>query len=68
MKSYAIAALDSERRAREKQASRDQDQSRLRSGAVRADELRRENGFYSSLPLKSFRIASIGGRPVGASR
>jgi len=68
MKSYAVGVLDSEKRASQKQAGREQDRVRLQAGLIDRDELRRENGFYSSLPLRSFRIASVGGRPVGRVR
>jgi hypothetical protein len=62
---YAIGVLDSGKRARDKQASRERDNARLSSGEVSQNELRQENGFFSSLPLHRFRIAAIGGRPLG---
>lgn len=64
MSSFAIGVLDSKKRARDKQASRERDRLRLNSGLVDREGLRRENGFFSSLPLHEFRIASIGGRPL----
>lgn len=68
MPSFVIGVLDSERRVCEKQASRDRDRLRLNSGSVDREELRRENGFFSSLPLQGFRIAAVGGRRVGKLR
>lgn len=64
MPRFAVAILNSEERAREKQASCERDQKRLNSGEVSREELARENGFFSSLPLEKFRISSIGGRPI----
>ncbi len=68
MSSYAIDVLDPMKRASEKQASRERDRERLVSGQVNRDDLRRENGLFSSIPLQQFHIASIGGRPVGRVR
>ena len=68
MPNFDVAVLDSEKRAREKQASRRRDESRLHSGIVSREDFARENGFFSSLPLHSFRIAAIGGRKVDKLR
>ena len=63
-KGYAVRVLDSEKRAREKQASRDRDLMRLQSGEIDQEQLRRENSLFSSLPLRSFRIVAIGKRRI----
>jgi len=59
-----IGKLDQEERARQKQASRNRDQARLAAGEIDSEGLRKENGFFSSLDLKGFRIAAIGGKPL----
>jgi len=59
-----IERLDAGKRARDKQDARERDQARLEAGEVDRDGLRRENGFFSSLPLKDFRIVAIGGKPI----
>jgi hypothetical protein len=64
MPKYQIRQLDSAKRAREKQASRDQDRVRLERGDISPEALNRENGFFSALPLHKFRIAAIGGVPI----
>jgi hypothetical protein len=64
MPSFDVVILDSEKRAREKQASREHDEFRLRSGMVSREDLHRENSFFSSLPIHKFRIVAIGGRPI----
>jgi hypothetical protein len=66
--SYVVDILDSEARARQKQLSRERDELRLASGAVSRDDLRKENGFFSALDLPRFKIAAIGGRPLGVVR
>jgi hypothetical protein len=68
MPNFAVEKLDSKKRAREKQASRESDELRLRSGMVNREGLRRENDFFSSLPLEKFRIVAIGGRPIDKAR
>ena len=62
--SYQVLELNSAKRDREKQASRDRDAERLQRGEVIRAELGRENGFFSSLDLSSFEIIAIGGRPL----
>jgi len=52
-------------RPAEKQRSREEDQRRLDAGEITPEELRRENGFASSLPLSKFRITHIGKTPIG---
>lgn len=47
-------------RVKEKQASRDEDERRLRDGEISPNELRRENGFASSLDISKFKITHIG--------
>lgn len=62
--SYRIFDLDSEDRARHKQASRDEDLARLHSGEVSPAELSYENDFFAELDVASFEIVAIGGRPL----
>jgi hypothetical protein len=64
---YQIAHLDSRKRLLEKQESRDRDAARLASGAVSALDLRRENGFFSALPLHRFKMVAIGGKAIAHS-
>lgn len=59
-----IVELDGEQRAAEKQASRESDLARLRSGEVEAQALNAENNFFAPLQLVNLRIAAIGGRPI----
>lgn len=59
-------AADSARlsRAQQKQLSRDDDAIRLQSGQVSADEMKQRNSFFSALPVKKYKVAAIGGKPV----
>lgn len=66
--SYSVGVLDQEARVRQKQASRDRDAARLRSGEIDREQLQRENGFFSGLPIGRFRIVSVGGRPLSKAR
>jgi hypothetical protein len=59
-----IAELDQQKRAEEKQASRDEDERLLADGKISPVELRRKNGFFSSLDLSEFKMIAIGGKPV----
>ncbi len=67
-RAYQVGVLDSDARAREKQASRDRDAARLASGEIDRDSLRRKNGFFSSLEIKNFKIVSVGGRSLADAR
>jgi len=51
-------------RIRQKQASRDRDVARLRSGEVGRLSLQAENDFFRGLNLSAFHIAAIGDRPL----
>lgn len=62
--SHRIGRLDQTQRAHEKQVSRDRDAARLASGEVDDLQLRRENGFFSALPLNRFQVVAIGDVPV----
>lgn len=62
--SYRIGHLDSQNLAREKEASRVVDAARLASGEVDPLQMRKENGFFSALPLKRFQVVAIGNVPV----
>lgn len=46
-----VSHYDPIEREREKQRRRDQDDRALREGSVSAEELRLQNGFFSSLDL-----------------
>ena len=63
-----IEVLEGSSRASEKQASRDKDAARLASGSVSRQELKRENSFFAALPLKNFRVRSVGAKRVNHSR
>jgi hypothetical protein len=65
--SYQVAYLDNRNRVLEKQESRDRDAARLASGAVSAVDLRRENSFFSALPLHRFKMVAIGGKVIAAA-
>lgn len=56
--------LDQEKRAAEKQASRERDRVRLESGLASATEIQDENNFFKGFDLGSFVIESIGGRSL----
>jgi hypothetical protein len=62
--SYVVAPLDPRKRALEKQESRDRDAARLREGSVNRAELRRENSFFSALPLNRYQMVAIGGKSI----
>jgi hypothetical protein len=51
--SYQVGRYDPAERQREKQASREQDDARLRSGQVSRAELRLENNPFSGLDVSS---------------
>lgn len=48
--------FDARERAREKQASRDEDQRQLDTGEITREALAKRNGFFSSLDLSSFKV------------
>jgi hypothetical protein len=62
----AIGKLDQNERAREKQAARDRDAARLKSGEVSREQLASENNPFSGMGLKNFRIVGIGRRAVSS--
>lgn len=66
--SYRVGVLDQDARVRQKQAARDRDAARLRSGEISREQLTRENDFFSALPIATFRIVSVGGRPLAKAR
>lgn len=63
---YRVRKLNGDKRARQKQASRDKDAKRLRSGRVSRLELQAENGFFRGIDLSAFHIVAIGGRSIEA--
>lgn len=62
----AVEKLDQNERAREKQASRDRDAARLKSGEVSRVQLASENNPFESMGLENFRIVSVGCRAVSS--
>lgn len=56
--------LDESQRAKQKRLSRARDEVHLKSGEVSLDQLKQENGFFSALPIKRFKIAAIGNKPL----
>lgn len=56
--------FDPKKRAAEKQASRDEDARQLAAGEVTHAELRKRNGFFSSLDFKKWVMVAIGGKPI----
>lgn len=65
--SYRVAHLDSNKRALEKQESRDRDQVRLDDGSVSPSQLRRENSAFAALPLHRYKMVAIGGKALTRS-
>ncbi|GAB4361798.1 MAG: hypothetical protein Kow00114_16620 [Kiloniellaceae bacterium] len=61
---YRVSKLDGAERARQKQASRDEDARRLATGEISRAELQRENSFFNSLPFEKATITKIGRRSV----
>lgn len=59
---FAVDPLDPAARAHQKQASREYDHHRLESGELARSGLAMENGFFSSLPMREFRIVAVGGK------
>lgn len=57
-----VETFDPEERRREKQAAREKDDEDLRTGKVTAEQLRKRNGFFSSLDFTNSRIR-FRGRP-----
>jgi hypothetical protein len=62
--SYLVADLDHDKRALEKQESRERDAARLRDGRVSPADLRRKNSFFSGLSLSRYRMVAIGGKSI----
>ncbi len=62
--SYKISHFDPAERARQKQASRDEDARRLAAGEITRSELRRENGMVSGMDLSNASIVAIGGKKL----
>ena len=44
--------------------SRDSDIRRLAAGEVTPEQLAKENCIFSVLPLHTFRITAVGGKPI----
>jgi len=63
---HGILKLDSEWRAGEKQASRDEDRARLLRGEIGREALAQENNFFAPLNLQNSRIIAIGHRRIGS--
>jgi hypothetical protein len=61
---FKVGKLDQKERARDKQASRDRDAARLKSGDVSREQLASENNPFSGLGLENFHVVSIGRRKV----
>ena len=66
-KAYTVGVLDVAARRAEKQASREADIARRQSGAVSAQQLQHENGFFNKLHLSKMRIVRIGPRRFDAT-
>lgn len=47
---------DPKERARQKQLSREQDEQDLKSGKITKEELRKKNGFFSSLNIENSEV------------
>lgn len=58
---------DQSPRAKQKQLSRERDEMRLKSGEISPEQLKRDNSFFLSVPIKRFKIAAIGGKPLKRS-
>lgn len=54
-------------RARQKELSRARDAARLAAGEVSPDQLKRENHFFSALPIKRYKMVAVGGKPLRRS-
>ena len=59
--------LDDSLRARQKRLSRARDEMRLKSGEISPDQLKHDNNFFNALPIKRFKIVSIGKRALKRS-
>lgn len=59
---FRVGQLDPNKRALEKQESRDSDRFRLQNGFVTPAQLRRENAALSALPLHRYKMVAIGGK------
>lgn len=55
-------------REKEKQLSRELDELRLTTNLVTNKQLKKENGFFSSLPLHKFKIVKIGNKTIENKR
>jgi hypothetical protein len=60
--SYKVSTFDPAERARQKQASRDEDARRLAAREVTKAQLRRENGMLSGMDFSNAAIVAIGGK------
>lgn len=59
--------LDRSPRAKQKELSRARDAVRLQSGQVSPEQLKHENNFFRSLPIKRYKMVAIGGKPLRCS-
>lgn len=72
--SYKISTFHPEERARQKQASRNEDARRLAAGEITKAELKRENGMLSGMDFSNASIVAIGGKclekpiPIGRKK
>lgn len=72
--SHKTPKFDFAERARQKQASRDEDARRLAAGEITKAALKRENGMLSGMDLSGSVIVAIGGKrlekpiPIGRRR
>ncbi len=55
-------------RAEQKRQQRAEDVARLARGDVSVAGLSSENSIFSALPLSTFRITAIGGKPIKGDR
>lgn len=60
-----VFLLDDDTRALEKQAQRDDDLERIRTGETTRHAMASENSFFSGLRLTNLKIVAIGDQPIG---
>ena len=56
--------LDDGLRAKQKRLSRARDEMRLKSGEISRDQLKHDNSFFNALPIKRFKMVSVGDKPL----
>jgi len=65
---HQVSSFSVDDRPRQKQASREDDASRLKNGEISREDLRKANSFFGVLKVQNFRIAAVGRKSLERTR